>query len=87
MDPINQSTLKTKGKGKFGLNEVAHREGKRKVATKLSPFEAQMANVVQSIANRVNHTNQSPSKPHVENNNPKAESSLSIRDKKRNCKE
>ena len=40
MDPINQSTLKTKGKGKFGLNEVAHREGKRKVATKLSPFEA-----------------------------------------------
>ena len=42
----------------------------------ISPFEPQMASVVQSIANRVNHTSQSPGKPHVENNSPKAESSL-----------
>ena len=37
----------------------------------ISPFKAQMASVVQSIANRVNHTSQSPGKPHVENNSQK----------------
>ena len=48
----------------------------------ISPFKAQMASVVQSIANKVNHTSQSPGKPHVENNSPKTESSLSVRGKK-----
>ena len=48
----------------------------------LSPFKAQMANTVQSITNRPNHTSQSPGQPHVKNNSPKAESSLSIKGKK-----
>ena len=48
----------------------------------ISPFKAQMASVVQSIANKVNHTSQSPGKPYVENNSPKTESSLSFRGKK-----
>nr|POF22445.1 uncharacterized protein CFP56_49769 [Quercus suber] len=80
--PTDQSTLQMKGLGKFGPNEVAHRESKRKVAMDLSPFEAQMANTVQSITNRPNHTSQSSGQPHVKNSSPKNESSLSVRGKK-----
>ena len=41
-----------------------------------------MPSVVQLIADRVNYTSQSPRKPHVENNSPKAESRFSVRGKK-----
>nr|POF08482.1 hypothetical protein CFP56_42621 [Quercus suber] len=58
--PTVSSTPRTKGEEKLGLNKVVQREGKRKVASEISTFEAQMANVVQSIANGPNHTNKSP---------------------------
>nr|POE97190.1 hypothetical protein CFP56_76149 [Quercus suber] len=57
-------------------------EGKRKVGSEISTFEAQMANVVQSIANGPNHINKSPGQHHVEKNGLEAELSLSVRGKK-----
>ncbi|XP_050242502.1 uncharacterized protein LOC126691511 [Quercus robur] len=80
--PTDQSTPKMKGIGKFGPNEIAHREGKRKVTLELSPFGAQMANTVQSISNRPNPSSHNPGQAHVKNFSPKAESNLSIRGKK-----
>ena len=80
--PTDQSTPKMKGIGKFGPNEIAHREGKRKVTLELSPFGAQMANPVQSITNRPNPSSHNPGQPQVKNYSPKAESNLSIRGKK-----
>ena len=78
----NLSTHRTHGVNNVGPTDVVQREGKRKVAMELSPFEAQMANVVRSISNRPNHTSQSAGLSHVESYNPAAKSSLSIRGKK-----
>ena len=52
----NLSTHRTHGVNNVGPTDVVQREGKRKVAMELSPFEAQMANVVRLISNRPNHT-------------------------------
>lgn len=47
-----------------------------------SMLEAQMANMVQSIANGPNYTNKSPGQFHVEKNRLNTEVSLSVRGKK-----
>ena len=82
MVPTDQSTLRMKGEEKLGPNEPALREGKRKVATEVNPFDAQMANAVQSISNGPKHANHSQGQPHVVNNSPRTELSPSVRGKK-----
>ena len=52
------------------------------MVSKSSMLEAQMANVVQSIANGPNYTNKSPRQFHVEKNRLNTEVSLSVRGKK-----
>ncbi|XP_030924751.1 uncharacterized protein LOC115951739 [Quercus lobata] len=82
MVPTDQSTQKMRGEGKFGSNIPTLREGKRKGATEVNPFEAQMANAVQSISNGPKHAHHSQGQPHVVNNSPRTELSPSVRGKK-----